>query len=132
MRRLLHIACFLFLECTSALRVHHARREVLTAACVACAQPAPAHAQRSSLRGKASKEAEAEARAFKLSPIPQETEAFKAAERRRADFDAGVAPRDANRTPVRDAVTGKSICAENICAKGDSACFALQGSCAKG
>lgn len=98
--------------------------------------PAPALAQRSSLvsrKGNCLQDfgcTPEAVRAYKFSAMPEQTEASKAAERRRADFEAGVKPRDPNMTPIRDPVYGKNICAEEICAPGDSICYKVQGSCA--
>eukprot|EP00308_Calcidiscus_leptoporus_P025842 CAMPEP_0119380570 /NCGR_PEP_ID=MMETSP1334-20130426/57580_1 /TAXON_ID=127549 /ORGANISM="Calcidiscus leptoporus, Strain RCC1130" /LENGTH=136 /DNA_ID=CAMNT_0007400457 /DNA_START=53 /DNA_END=463 /DNA_ORIENTATION=+ len=86
---------------------------------------APACAQRSKMVQRSSKEAAAAARAFKFSEPGVETEAFKAAERRRADVLAGVTPRDADRTPIRDPVTGKEIGGrtyQEALAAGDDSC----------
>ena len=98
--------------------------------------PTPALAQRSSLvsrKGNCLQDfgcSPDAVRSYKFSAMPEQTEASKAAERRRADFEAGVKPRDPNMTPIRDPVYGKSICAEEICAPNDTVCYKVQGSCA--
>merc|ERR1712087_91960 len=88
-------------------------------------KPEPVHAQKSKMVARASKEATAAAKAFKFSQPGEETEAFKAAERRRADVLAGVVPRDADRTPIRDPVTGKDLTGrtyQDALATGDDSC----------
>lgn len=98
--------------------------------------PAPALASRAKLKsrkGNCLQEmgcSPEEIKAYKFSAVPEQTEASKAAERRRADFEAGLKPRDPNMTPIRDPVYGKNICAEEICAPGDTVCYKVQGSCA--
>ena len=71
--------------------------------------PSPAHAQKSKLIARPTAESAAAAKAFRVQKPGEETEAFKAAERRRSDVEAGLTPRDADRTPIRDPVTGKEI-----------------------
>ena len=108
------------------------RRSLIAAAALGLV-PAPAFAQRSKMIARSSKEATAAAKAFKLSRPGEETEAFKAAERRRADVAAGRAPRDADRTPIRDPVSGKEVkssrtYAEAIAA-GDDYCKSARARC---
>merc|ERR1719486_135562 len=74
-----------------------------------------------------SKEASEKAKAFKFSKPSEPSEDWLANERRRNDFAAGITPRDANRVPVRDSITGKNVCAERVCKPDDAACYRLQG-----
>ena len=56
-----------------------------------------------------SEEASEKAKAFKFSKPSEPSEDWLANERRRTDFAAGITPRDANRVPVRDSITGKNV-----------------------
>ena len=96
---------------------------------LALAPPFAAHASRSRMIERPSKEAAAAAKAFKFSKPSEPSEDLLANERRRNDFAAGVKPRDAARIPVRDAISGKNVCAEIVCKPDDAACYKLQGSC---
>ena len=96
---------------------------------LATLRPQSAHAQRSKMIERSSKEKTEAAKAYKLSApefAPGEgSDAFQAAERRRADVLAGRAPKDADRTPIRDPVSGKVVSARTYAeaiAAGDDIC----------
>jgi cytochrome c1 len=85
------------------------RRAVMAGLGGALLAPAPAFAQKSKMIPKATKEAREKALAYKFSKPSEESDAFKANERRRTDIAAGLTPRDANTTPIRDPVSGDII-----------------------
>ena len=105
----------LLVGCASALHLPSAPLTRRNAAlslglALALAPPSAAHASRSKMiERRRSKEASEKAKAFKFSKPSEPSEDWLANERRRNDFAAGITPRDANRVPVRDSITGKNV-----------------------
>ena len=104
----------LLVGCASALHLPSAPLTRRNAAlslglALALAPPSAAHASRSKMIERRSKEASEKAKAFKFSKPSEPSEDWLANERRRNDFAAGITPRDANRVPVRDSITGKNV-----------------------
>ena len=104
----------LVVGCASALQLPSApltRRDAALGLGLALtlAPPSAAHASRSKMIERRSEEASEKAKAFKFSKPSEPSEDWLANERRRTDFAAGITPRDANRVPVRDSITGKNV-----------------------
>ena len=110
--------------------VPRTRRDVIlaSAGAAALALPTPALAQRSALIPRSSKESTESFKAYKLSKPSEETEAFKAAEKRRLAGGYGTTPKDetAEETMRRLGMKtyGESLASGNPdpCGEGSFAC----------
>ena len=79
---------------SSGPSVPRTRRDVILAGAAALALPAPALAQRSALIPRSSKESTESFKTYQLSKPSEETEAFKAAEKRRLAGGYGTVPKE--------------------------------------
>ena len=95
MRKMLAVSSLLVSGWSSSgPSVPRTRRDVILAGAAALALPAPALAQRSALIPRSSKESTESFKAYQLSKPSEETEAFKAAEKRRLAGGYGTTPKE--------------------------------------